>query len=148
MTDDEMKAAVAAGFAVRGDSYPVKEELKVIGCGWYADGGHRCWVAPNAETFREATAIVVRGPLVEANPQFSGPLEEALGFKDIARAIKVASTGDLVREIRRRGVRCTFDAPETLADAVAGYPPTIDDLAGKFDWERFVGAADGKAEGR
>ena len=140
MTDDEMRVAVAQGMSVLGDSYPVKDELKSIGCSWCAAA--KCWVAPTEAVLKEARKIVARGPLVEDE------VGETMGFAEIKRALKLAGTSELVSEIRRRGVSIVFGSQETLADAVAGYPPTIDDFAGAFDWSKFVGSTDEKDEGR
>jgi Txe/YoeB family toxin of Txe-Axe toxin-antitoxin module len=43
-------------FTITGNTYPVKDQLKQMGCKWNAD--QKCWVAPNKDVYDKAKAIV------------------------------------------------------------------------------------------
>lgn len=137
MSDDEIEAACATGLAVRGDTFPVKDELKLLGCGWSQK--HRTWVAPDDLVLAEALEIVKRGPVNEQGVPQLKPVQ-------LVTALRAMPSNMLVSELRRRGVNVKFEAETTLADAIAGWPPTMDDLAPAFDFSELDPDGDRKEE--
>lgn len=73
------------GFAVTGDTYPIKDELKRAGCLWHAE--RKVWVA-SSELVRDRMQKLVPGANVP----------------EVEARLALYTTEDLVAELRRRGV--------------------------------------------
>lgn len=61
---------------ITGNTYPVKDKLKALGCRW--DAAHKCWTASTDEMAGQARACVgEQPPLNSPAPQDLGPIDDA-----------------------------------------------------------------------
>lgn len=116
-----MEALIGRGLTVAGPTYDVRSELFRAGCRWYAF--RRCWVAASSSVLARAQKIVEDGEKRKSTEDFD---------------LRGIPTQALVREVINRNVDLSVS---TLGDAVAGWPPTVDEfmaeLGESFDFTEF-----------
>lgn len=70
-----MSTQTLTRIAITGNTYPVKDKLKALGCKW--DGARKCWVATSEDMAAKARAIVGNTPLNSPPQQDLGPVDAA-----------------------------------------------------------------------
>jgi hypothetical protein len=84
---------------ITGNTYPVKDRLKALGCRWNSD--NKCWMAPDAETAAKANAIVNQ----QAAPKQAAPkLPAAASMPEMT--VEMAAT-----EAQKYGYKIRPDCP-------------------------------------
>lgn len=119
--DPVAEELIKRGLAVAGQTYDVRHDLHRIGCQWYAY--RRVWIAPNDHVLARATKIVADGESRKSTADFD---------------LRGVPSQALVREVLRRNIDLSVS---TLGDAVAGWPPTIEEVVAaveeSFDFSEF-----------
>lgn len=119
--DPTLEELIKMGFSVVGDTYDVRSELFRIGCRWYAY--RRVWVAVSDHVLRRAQKIVADGASRKIDKDWD---------------LRGVPSQALVREALRRNIDLSVS---TLADAVAGWPPTLEEVVESveesFDFSEF-----------
>lgn len=127
VSNPAFEALIAQGLGVGGSTFQVKDGLFRLGCRWYPF--RRVWVAPNALVLQRAQDLVNQGPSAAEVDDFG---------------LNRVPTAAMVSELRFRNIDLDRS---TLADAVAGWPPTLEEyLEGfedAFDFSEFDGRPSG-----
>jgi len=116
--DPVLEALYNQGLGIRGDTYDIKDQLKALGCKWYADV--RCWVAPNAHQLALAFQLCAQaGIKVIASRQVVGVPTLAQALKGASPKFADVTNDELFKELEHRGVGVFELTRETLGEALA-----------------------------
>lgn len=82
MSTQEYVAVITRNHRITGNTYPVKEQLRALGCVW--GSREKCWFAPDEETLAKARGIVQPHPMYNSPPPAdlgtAGPVASAAKY--------------------------------------------------------------------